>query len=316
MPALLASLGRQYRPADEVIVVDDHSSDATADLARAWGATVVSTPALPDGWTGKTWACHRGSQAADGDVLVFLDADVTLAPEALGVLLAELRRSGGLVSLEPHHRTEALYERLSAVCNVVTLMATGAFAPLARGEPASPMAFGPCMVIAAADYRRAGGHSHPRVRGMIAEDVGIATEVRRLGLAVTLFAGRGVASFRMYPGGLPQLVEGWTKVLGTGARRTSPLWRAGAFMWVTASLGTAGGLLLHPGKRSLLAYAAWSAQVAWMLRRVGRFGAVTALAFPVPLVAFVVLFARSACLGVLGRPLRWRGRSVVSYRNG
>lgn len=313
---LLASLSRQSQPPAEVIVVDDHSTDATGTLAGMAGATVTRPPELPAGWTGKTWACHHGAGLASGDVLVFLDADVILAPEALASLVAELGDRGGLVSVAPYHYTEALYERLSAVCNLVSMMATGAFRPFSRHRPPSPMAFGPCMVICAADYRRIGGHAHYRVRGMIAEDIGLASEASRAGLPISLFAGRDLVEFRMYPKGLSQLVEGWTKVLGTGARRSSILCGAGASLWVAGSISATWELLAHPSRRSALAYAAWSAQIGWMLRRVGRFGGGTAMGYPVPLVAFLVLFARSTILETLGRPLRWRGRSVPGAARG
>ena len=57
LPGLLAALGAQTRPADEVLVVDDHSDDDTAAVADTAGVAVAAAPPLPDGWTGKTWAC-------------------------------------------------------------------------------------------------------------------------------------------------------------------------------------------------------------------------------------------------------------------
>jgi 4,4'-diaponeurosporenoate glycosyltransferase len=57
LPGLLAALAVQTRPADEVLVVDDDSEDETRAVAAAGGADVIAAPPLPDGWTGKTWAC-------------------------------------------------------------------------------------------------------------------------------------------------------------------------------------------------------------------------------------------------------------------
>ncbi|MGH9060548.1 MAG: glycosyltransferase, partial [Acidimicrobiales bacterium] len=94
LPHLLASLAAQTEPAGEVIVVDDGSRDDTAALAAAAGVTVVPAGEPPPGWAGKPWACHVGSEAASGDVLVFLDADVTLAPDGLGRLAARSGRAG------------------------------------------------------------------------------------------------------------------------------------------------------------------------------------------------------------------------------
>jgi 4,4'-diaponeurosporenoate glycosyltransferase len=327
--ALLASLSTQTRPADQVVVVDDQSGDDTAQLACRAGVTVVAGTSPPEGWTGKSWACHQGAVRATGDLLVFLDADVTLAPEALDRLEDEHRRAGGLVSVEPFHRIERLYERLSAVCNIVSVMGTGAF----TGPPwrSAPMAFGPCLVVSRLDYDRIGGHAHTEVRGRIAEDVALARRTLASGRPVRLLAGRDVVSFRMYPGGIRQLVQGWTKMLGLGASRARPEVTALVALWTTAALIAArAGLTLagrwlglvagrggrrRPCGRELIeagAYGAFAFQSWWMLRRLGRFGIATSVLFPVPLAAFVGLFARSAALALARRPVRWRGRVVAN----
>jgi 4,4'-diaponeurosporenoate glycosyltransferase len=311
LPRLLASLAAQDRPADEVIVVDDHSTDRTATLATSAGARVVAAPGLPAGWTGKTWACHQGAVAATGDVLVFLDADVHLAPAALSRLAGEHARHGGLVSVQPRHVTRRRYERLSAVANVVALMATGAFSPGGRSRPA--MAFGPCLIIGRGDYHLIGGHSHPMVRPLVLEDIGLARRCRQEGIGVRLLVGGDVVSFRMYPGGVASLVEGWTKGLAYGARHSPPAAGVLTALWVTGALMAAGdGWRAVAGRRvgSLAGYGAWAAEMGWLFSRVGDFGAVTAVAFPVPLAAFVALTGRSAWRRVTGRPPRWRGRNA------
>lgn len=311
LPHLLRSLRAQRVPADEILVVDDHSTDGTASLARAAGASVLASAALPAGWTGKTWACHQAAAVAGGDLLCFLDADVTLAPYALERLRRSHGALGGLISVQPFHATERGYEALSAVCNLVELMGTGAFSGAPR-RPA-PMAFGPCLLIGRDDYRRIGGHAHPTVRPLVAEDIGLAARCRAEGIAVTNFAGRDVVAFRMYPGGVDQLVEGWSKMLAFGAGRTPPALAAAIGVWVTASLVTVADVARRR-RGSAAAYLAWMAQMAWMLRRVGRFPRWTVPAWPVPLASFVALCARSAVLrrGVHG-PV-WRGRVTPELR--
>lgn len=318
LPALLDSLAAQHPPAGEVIVVDDHSTDDTAALARAAGASVVSAPPLPCGWVGKTWAAWQGARAAGGELLAFVDADVTLAPGAVGLLLEEYRRRPGLVSVQPSHHTCSLHEQLSAVCNVVVMMGTGAFTATPSASP--DMAFGPLLLLSRADYEAIGGHAHPSVRLQVAEDVALARRMRRLGRQVTVLAGGSDVAFRMYPDGLSQLVAGWTKMLANGARLTRPGMAAAVACWVTgALLGAGHGLAairavwhLRLGAACLHAavYGAWVVEMRWLFDRVGTWQGWTSAAFPAPLAAFVALFCRSAWLLAKGRPAMWRGRQV------
>lgn len=314
LPHLLASLAAQTRPATEVIVVDDHSEDATATVAATARATVLDAPALATGWKGKPAACAAGSERATGELLVFLDADVTLAPGALAALVDEHRRRGGLVSVQPHHVTVRPYEQLSAVCNVVSMMGTLAFT--GPPHPEVTMAFGPCLITSRADYDAVGGHSDPTVRAQVIEDIALARRFRATGRPVSVLGGRRMVHFRMYPDGLRSLIDGWTRSLGVGARGASPVAIIGPFLWVWGALVAAGDGLaaLRGGPHRVVGamiYAAWAVQMGWMLRRVGRFGALTAVVFPVPLVAFVALFLRSVVLLVTRRPVRWRGRLVA-----
>ena len=154
----------------EVVVVDDASTDATATVATAHHASVVRLDGdPPHGWTGKANACAHGAAAVTGDVLLFLDADVAVAPDTIDRLVAALDRYGGLVSVQPHHRVVRPYEELSATCNVVALMGSGAFAPW---PPPPAVGYGPCLVTSVADYRHVGGHG--AVRSDVIEDTALA----------------------------------------------------------------------------------------------------------------------------------------------
>jgi hypothetical protein len=307
LPVLLSALVRLEPAPHEIIVVDDESADDTAAIAATFGATVVRT-APPRGWLGKPWACHTGARVASGTHLLFLDADTWVTPQALAALVAEHERCGGLLSVQPHHVTGSWVEELSAYPNAVAMMGSGAFATRRRASAA----FGPCLLTSAADYQRAGGHAG--VRDEVIEDLRLAQHYRRTGLTVTCRAGGSTVRFRMYPGGWRQLADGWAKkVAGT------VLWVA-AHAAVAASLG-AGMVGWLAGTRPVptVALAMWALTAAhqtWLLRRIGSFRLLTAIAFPVPLVAFVGIFARSVALTVAGRPPVWRGRSVHARGQG
>ena len=316
LPRLLASLAAQDASPRDVIVVDDHSADRTAGVATSAGATVIPAPPLPAGWTGKAWACHQGATAAGAATLVFLDADTELEPGGLGRLLAEHRRRGGLVSVAPDHRPQRAYERLSAFFNVVSMMGVDAFNPLRRRRIPRG-AFGPCLATSAADYRQVGGHD--AVRGAVVEDVALARRYTAHGLPVACLGGRGTIRYRMYPAGLGQLVEGWTKNFATGAGATRPATFALVFLWLSGCITapwSVGVAAVNGDPATLLvavvAYAAYASQLAWMLGRIGRFGWTTAALYPLPLAFFLVVFARSLVRTHVRRRVTWRGRTIAT----
>jgi 4,4'-diaponeurosporenoate glycosyltransferase len=308
LPRLLDSLAAQAAPASEVVVVDDASDDLTGQVAKRAGVRVIGVPDRPEGWLGKPWACHRGALAASGDLLVFLDADVWLAPDALARLVTAhgALAPTGLLSVQPYHDVRRPHEQLSAVCNAVSVLASG------MATPSSPstveVAFGPCLVTRTRDLQAVGGFE--RVAGEVVEDVALAAAYRSAGRPVVCLAGGDAVRFRMYPDGIASLVEGWTKNLAAGARRAAVWPRFGAVAWVGAGMAVLASAIVDPSPVVLLAWTLYAAELWWMLRRLGSFHPLTAVIFPVPLLAFVALFARSAVMRGLGWPVTWRGRRL------
>jgi glycosyltransferase involved in cell wall biosynthesis len=313
LPHLLRALAAQTLHPQELIVIDDHSSDATAAIARAGApglaVAVIQPPPLPDGWCGKTWALHHGVAASRGDLLVFLDADTRPAPDFLRCLVAAAGRFGGLVSVQPYHRTEKAYEQLSLLFNLVGLMAV----PLGEG---CGVAFGPAMATSRADYERCGGHA--AVADKVVEDWFLAHRYEAAGLPVSAFIGDGLIAYRMYPGGLGDLVTGFNKNFATAAAEVRWPWMLAVLLWLSGLFWAAwclpASLLGWPlmGNPLPLAngviYAAFALQLLVIARRVGRFSWIN-LVFPVPVLFFLGVFLQ-AILNLQRGQVRWKGRSV------
>jgi glycosyltransferase involved in cell wall biosynthesis len=313
LPHLLAALGRQRLRPLEVIVIDDDSSDGTAASARQAADNlplrVIQPPPLPAGWCGKTWALHQGVRASTGELLVFLDADTEPGPECLERLLAQQQRLGGLVSVQPYHRTERPYEQLSVLFNLVGLMAV----PLG---PGCGVAFGPVLATSRVDYRRAGGHA--AVAGKVVEDWFLAHCYERAGLPVSAFIGDGQIAYRMYPGGLGDLVRGFDKNFATAAGEVRWPWMLAVLLWLSGLFWAAwclpAALLGWPLMGSTevlphaLVYGAYALQLLLLTRRVGRFSWIN-LVFPLPVLFFLAVFLLAILNLERGR-VRWKGRSV------
>jgi hypothetical protein len=314
LPALLSSLHASDVAPRDVIVVDDGSTDGTAAVASSLGATVVAAPPPPGGWYGKPWACWIGAQHACGDHLLFLDADVTLAPDALRRLCATYE--SGLLSVQPYHRTVRAYESLSGFFNLVSMMGSGAFLPLARRRAprgASAIAFGPCMLTSVADYRRVGGHRS--VSNAIVEDAALAARYSAHGLPVRCYGGRDAVSFRMYPDGVRPLVDGWTRTLAAGSGSARPLPVAAAVAWVASCAVVATGAVtrgLTGGSvtSALVLYAVVAVWIGLWQRRIGSFRWWSSALFPLPLVVILTVFARSLWCTHVRREVVWRARRI------
>ena len=313
LPHLLSALSQQHFQPHEVIVIDDHSSDRTAAVAKEWAAalplSVIQPPALAAGWCGKPWALHHGVAGSSGEVLVFLDADTEPGPEFLDRLLAMHQQLGGLVTVQPYHRTQRPYEQLSMLFNLVGLLAV----PL--GDRCG-VAFGPAMVSSRSDYERSGGHR--AVANKVVEDWFLGHCYEQVGLPVSAYLGFGQIAYRMYPGGLNDLVIGFDKNFATAASQVRWPWMLAVLLWLSGLFWAAwclpASLLGWPmlGNHDLLSngliYGAYALQLLVITRRVGRFTWIN-LIFPLPVLFFLVVFLL-AILNLERGQVQWKGRTV------
>jgi len=315
LPLLLQSLEKQTVRPGEVIIVDDGSQDKTADVAVAHGARLIMAEEKPPGWVGKSWACWRGAGEAVHPILLFLDADVILTDDGLENVLATFESEQKTCAVQPYHIMKKPYEFLSAFFNIIVAAGLGAFTMAGKKIRSTGM-FGPCMVCSKEVYFQAGGHES--VRTEVVEDIALGKVFRKAGFEFTLFGGRGSVNFRMYPEGFRSMVEGWTKSMGAGAGTTAFFPLMLSILWMSG--GTAAFILIlrvallsqtiQVAALSSGIYLLYTMQILWMLRRIGNFGILTCLFFPVHLMFFHIIFIRSFLLTLFKKEITWKGRDT------
>ncbi len=303
---LLHSLKNQSVPIDEIIVVNDQSYDRTSEIAQSFGVNVLQLKDLPDGWIGKSNACWNGYKVSTGEILIFLDADVVLSNNAIKSLLNVYEKYGGLISVQPWHNAKRIHEKLSAMFNVVVMMSMKEFSII--GSKLKPIgSFGPCLVCSRNDYKLVGGHE--KIKNSVVDDVSIAKLFMKYGLPVHNFLGGKLVNFRMYPENLKSLIEGWTKNFATGASKSNPLFFLMIFLWISGSINT----LIYMNKSIVIytfLYFIYALQFYILSKRVGNFGIISALLFPVHIFFFVFVFVYSLIKTFLFKSVNWKGRRI------
>ncbi len=212
----LASVCAQSYPNLEILIVDDRSTDGTAEIARRVAASdprvrLISIHDLPAGWTGKNHALQVATAEARGDWFWFLDADTRHEPDSLSIVMEYARSQGAvLASLVPEMRCETFWEKVVQPLAGIVLMRS--FPPFQVNRDTSRLAFanGQYIVIKRSAYEAAGGHE--AVRDRFVEDIYMAKRVKALGLPIRVAIGTEISSTRMYTS-LPQLVRGWSRIL-------------------------------------------------------------------------------------------------------
>lgn len=303
LPHLLSSLEQMDYPGPvELIVVDDNSSDGTADLARRVGARVLHLDCLPQGWLGKPHACHRGALEARGEWLLFTDADTIHAPDgpARAIAFAESRRLDGL---------SAFIKQLPSG-NVDRLGLMAAYAGLFFSlRPDQGALNGQYILLRRAVYEESGGF------GLVAhepiEDVALGRLLRVQGYTIPICRSDDVAAVRMYSDtlgmwqGLSRLGSGTLTWLGFGAILTA-LFITGTMLPILALVSA-----VRHWRRLFLGAIAWLAVALGFIPWARRFGSPW-LALLAPFGALLVQSAGVwGLLGrMTGRGVRWKDRNV------
>ena len=230
--AALASAG----VAVEVLVMDDGSRDGTAAIVESLAERdprlrLLRAPPLPPGWTGKVHACARLADAARGGHLLFIDADVRLAPQAAAALADHARRHRlALASGVPRQEIGTLGEALTVPA--INLLMLGYLPGAGRAftrHPALAAACGQLILVEAGAYRASGGHA--ALRGVLHDGLALARRLRAAGHRTEVVAGAHLATCRMYRG----FRESWNGFLKNAREgMATPL---GLPVWTVVLLG-------------------------------------------------------------------------------
>jgi hopene-associated glycosyltransferase HpnB len=316
--AVTSLLAKAYPGPFHIVIVDDHSSDGTAETARLAAAacgsaerlTVARAEPVPAGWTGKLWAVRRGIEIARErapDYLLLTDADIVHAPDNLAELVARAERGGyDLVSLMVRLNCRSLWERLLIPAFVFFFFKL--YPPRRVADPArrTAAAAGGCMLVRRTTLDRIGGVDS--IRHEIIDDCALARRVKAVG-AVWLGAARDTCSIREY--------GSWRPIWDMIARcafaqlRYSALALVGAVA-AMAVVYLAPPLLLASGPSwgALFGAAAWAGMSLAFMPILRSYDCPAALALLLPAIALFYMAATvaSAVSFWRGRGGHWKGR--------
>jgi len=338
LPATLpALLGQEYPGALTVIVVDDRSSDGTAEVAAKLSTgqplTVIAGTAAPAGWAGKVWAMAQGlgaagippaagaSPEAEGYVL-FTDADIALAVRTLRDLVAAAEADDrDLVSQMALLRTATGWERVVVPAFVYFFAQLYPFRRVNVPGSRTAAAAGGCMLVRRGALEKSGGLAP--ISGALIDDVAMGRMIKRQRGRCWLGLSRQVVSVRPYPG----LASLWQMVARSAYTQLnySPALLAATiigllFLYVLPPAGAVIGLAVllsgtaAPGPAAL---AAGAGLAGWALMslsylpmlRLYRLSPLRAPSLPLIALLYAGMTADSARRHHTGRGAQWRGRT-------
>ncbi|MFD3838148.1 glycosyltransferase [Streptomyces sp. NPDC058642] len=326
LPASLPSLlAQDYPGTAEVFLVDDGSSDGTAELARElsqrYGGlplTVGSPGEPPAGWTGKLWAVRHGiglARARDPEYLLLTDADIAHEPESLRALVAAARTGGfDVVSQMARLRVESLWERLVVPAFVYFFAQLYPFRRIGKRGSRAAAAAGGCVLLRAESAERA--RIPDAIRHAVIDDVALARAVKGGGGHIWLGLAERVDSVRPYP----RLHDLWRMVSRSAyaqLRHSLPLLAgtvAGlALIYLVPPVALVVGLVAGSTAAAVLGGLAWLVMTGTYVPMLRYYRQPLWLAPLLPFTAFLYLLMTldSAVQHYRGRGAAWKGRTYA-----
>ncbi|MCJ7773345.1 MAG: glycosyltransferase [Desulfobacterales bacterium] len=312
LPLLLGDLKRQKINIHEIICIDDDSTDDTAKIALQNYVKLISLKNKPEGWMGKSWACQNGADASEGDVLLFLDADVRLNSEGIRKLMQAYEENCCAISVQPYHKTVNKNEQFSMFFNLIQ------FAANRLGSPCKSRnigLYGAVILISKTDYYLAGGHES--IKTSIIDDVALGGKLKQIGIPFRLFLGDEDIYFRMYSSGFKELLRGWTKNQAEGAIKTPFIIFIMIFFWIASCTSVAIQLIISILNMDLMwvliysiTYILWVFELQRISLKIGSFPMSSIIIYPIYLVVYLTVFLLSVVKKVFHLKVVWKEREI------
>jgi hopene-associated glycosyltransferase HpnB len=317
-------LGQTYAGELRVIVVDDQSRDATAQVARDAAAklgksdrlTVLSGRALPPGWTGKLWAQQQGAAIVDElpqqpDYVLFTDADIVYDPDALSQLVARAQTNGFvLVSLMVKLHCKSLAERVFIPAFIFFFQMLYPFAWTNDPHRSTAAAAGGCMLVRRDALRQAGGMA--AIRGALIDDCALAKLLKTQG-PIWIGLTERVRSIRAYPAVAD--IRHMVARTAYAQLRYSPLLLAGTILGLALTyLAPVALTFFAGGLAQFLGIFTWLL-MAFAFRptlRLYGLSALWGLALPAIAALYMAFTVDSAYQHARGRGGMWKGRAQAN----
>jgi len=319
------SLLSQKYPNFRVLVLDDDSSDRTWQILETLATEdnrlhIIKGKPLPPGWLGKHWACHQLAQAADGELLLFTDADTYHQPDTLSRSVAALlAEKADLISAFPEEKAVSWPEKLIIP---VILWSVFSFLPLGLAyhlrTPFLSATMGQMMLFRRQAYEQIGGYAS--VRQQATDDLALGRRIKAHGLCWRLLDGRRHIQCRMYRN-FNEIYEGLGKNLFALFEYNVPIF---VFIWVWLLIAFWEPIVIlalgisQPyisGLSMILATGAVATSLLLWGISYHRFGFpwYLVLFYPISILLMVAIAMSSMVLTLTSRA-RWKGRTILKSK--
>ncbi len=306
------SLLAQDYPRLTLLVVDDRSEDGTGEILDRLAREdprlrVEHVDTLPEGWIGKCHALARGAESTDSEWILFVDADVTLAPDAARRAVSLATREGfDHVAVGPAMSLQSLGEAIFVAAFMVVFNATQR--PWLASDPRrkNVIGIGAFNLIRREAYRRAGGHA--AIRYELLDDMALGKILKRCG-ARQVFAKHDERVLVRWHPGVRGLIRGVEKNAFPAARYNVLVGATAPWLMLWVGWAPVVGLLLPGTTPKLCALAAWVG-ILLCYREVERSVRIRlwqAILSPLGVALFVYAFFRSMAVTLRQGGVRWRG---------